>query len=389
MLGLQVQEELAKKAVQAMSERKLFSGGAVPNDTPRDLAIQTIQSLEPVKKKEIPKMNIPNPQTLVWAIDPIQQYLNALKMQKLPIFAEAMNRNMTGLFYNFLDYKVEKKENIGLEVKGATRSGKSTGAISVGKYVSMRTGVIFTPKHVCPNEQYYIDLVKVAIDNQFIVVDEQLETHVGSGSFREMQYTEDLNNIIAKRCIHIAWLHPPEFVGRGGQYGLETAGRNFEYKLTKFLLYDMSSKTFGMSAVPLGFVIIPKYNDQAFSDEYEGKKDEHIQDLRDENIGMRQQRRLDEGFAIAKNPLFQKMKNTQQKIELCQHLFPMRTIQETMELVQIANMNLKLGIRQEDFDMAKKEVERDLSAIKDSRAEPRVSELEPNDEVEEDVPEEE
>lgn len=58
-------------------------------------------------------------------------------------------------------------------------SGKSTGAISVGKYVSMRTGVKFTPKHVCPNEQYYIDLVKVAVDNQFIVVDEQLETHVG------------------------------------------------------------------------------------------------------------------------------------------------------------------------------------------------------------------
>lgn len=136
-----------------------------------------------------------------------------------------------------------------------------------------------------------------------------------------------------------------------------------------------------MSAVPLGFVIIPKFNDPAFSEEYEGKKDEHIQDLREENIGLRQQRRLDEGFAIAKNPLFQKMKNTHQKIQLVQHLFPMRTIQETMELVQIANMNLKLGIRQEDFDEAKKMVDKDLGLIKDARSEPMSEHIEANDEA--------
>lgn len=59
-------------------------------------------------------------------------------------------------------------------------SGKSTGAISTHKYISLRTGIPFLAKHVCPNEQYYIDLVKVAVDNQGIVVDEQLETHVGS-----------------------------------------------------------------------------------------------------------------------------------------------------------------------------------------------------------------
>lgn len=148
-----------------------------------------------------------------------------------------------------------------------------------------------------------------------------------------------------------------------------------------------------MSAVPLGFVIIPKFNDPAFSEEYEGKKDEHIQDLRDENIGLRQQRRLDEGFAIAKNSLFQKMKNTHQKIQLVQHLFPMRTIQETMELVQIANMNLKLGIRQEDFDEAKLAVGKDLGLIKEARnAEPsesEVPEIEANDEAPEDDVEEE
>lgn len=98
---------------------------AVPNDTLKDVGIGRLldaeKSLEPVKVKELKKLVLPPPSQLYWAIDPIQQYLNALKMQKLPIFAEAMNRNMTGLFFKFIDYKVEKKENISLEWKGQTR----------------------------------------------------------------------------------------------------------------------------------------------------------------------------------------------------------------------------------------------------------------------------
>ena len=344
---------------------------------------QVVPLVEP--NKELKRMVLPPLSTLVWHIDPIQSYLNALKMQKLPIFAEAMNRNMTGLFFKFIDYKVEHKENISIEWKGVTRSGKSTGAISVHKYIAMRTGVPFLPKYVCPNEQYYIDAIKVAVDNQGLVVDEQLETHVGIGSFREMQYTEDLNNIIAKRCIHVSWIHPPEFVGRNSFYGLETAGRNFEYKLTKFLLYDLTQKAFGISAVPLGFIIIPKYNDPAFEAEYEGKKDAHIEDLREENIALRQQRRLDEGFAIAKNPLFQKMKNNHQKVQLVRRLFPMRTEGEYMELVSIANMNIKLNIQQSDFDDAKIAVDKDLKIIKSARDDEITESIEPieaNDEPE-------
>lgn len=93
--------------------------------------VSKLAGIEPIKKKDIKKIDIPPISTLVFHIDPIQLYLNALKMQKLPIFAEAMNRNMTGIFFNYLDYKVEKKENIGLEVKGATRCVSSDTQIKI------------------------------------------------------------------------------------------------------------------------------------------------------------------------------------------------------------------------------------------------------------------
>jgi hypothetical protein len=124
---------------------------------------------------------------------------------------------------------------------------------------------------------------------------------------------------------------------------------------------------FGISSIPLGFVIIPKYRDQAFEDKYEKKKDIGIDAIRNEDVAVVQQNRLDEGFALAKNKLYQRLKNNHQKIQVARKLFPMRTEGEYMELVSIANMNLKFGIAQKDFDEAKQQVDRDLKEIKDAK----------------------
>jgi hypothetical protein len=98
----------------------------------------------------------------------------------MPIFAEALSRNLSGLYYQFLEYKVKLRENITLECKGVQRSGKTTGMISTAKYIVRFTNIPFIPHYVCSNEQYYIQRVKNAVDDQSLVIDEQLETHVGS-----------------------------------------------------------------------------------------------------------------------------------------------------------------------------------------------------------------
>lgn len=163
------------------------------------------------------------------------------------------------------------------------------------------------------------------------------------------------------------WIHPPEFVGRGGFYGLETIGRNFELQLTRFLLYDLTQKSFGASSVPLGFVIIPKYRDPEFSKTYETLKDKHIEELRQENISVRQEHRLEEGFALARSKLFKKVKNNFQRLQIARNMFPMRTEGEYMELISIAKMNADLNITKEDFEEAKKGVQKDMDEQEDIR----------------------
>lgn len=142
---------------------------------------------------------------------------------------------------------------------------------------------------------------------------------------------------------------------------METIGRNFELQLTRFLLYDLTQKSFGASSVPLGFVIIPKYRDPEFSKTYETLKDKHIEDLRQENISVRQEHRLEEGFALAKNKLFKKLKNNFQRLQVARNMFPMRTEGEMMELISIAKMNTDLNITQKDFEEAKKQVQNDVN----------------------------
>lgn len=163
-----------------------------------ETAILNTPELKVVEKPETQKVALRN---VTWNIDPIQSYLMNIKAQKMPAFAEALNRNMTGLFFRFLDYKVEHREVITLECKGQVRSGKSTGGISICKYISSRTGVVFLVDNICPNEQYYNQSIRDAVDNQCLLIDEQLEQHTGLGAFREMQHTEDLGNVIAKRCL--------------------------------------------------------------------------------------------------------------------------------------------------------------------------------------------
>ena len=100
-------------------------------DEPKEMPKTMIDNIIP---RVIAKDIEINPSTTEWSIEfickssyeckhPIQSYTMQLKRQKLPIFAEALNRNLTGLYFQFLQYKVKLKENISIECKGVTRSG--------------------------------------------------------------------------------------------------------------------------------------------------------------------------------------------------------------------------------------------------------------------------
>ncbi len=120
---------------------------------------------------------------LHFEVDPIQDAQIKEACARNSVFAEMLFRDKTELFYKFIDYKTKYREVIGVEIKGGTRSGKSTMGIAICKYIASRTGIPFEFENICANEIEYLQKVKSGKfpDNSVFLIDEQTETHTGVG----------------------------------------------------------------------------------------------------------------------------------------------------------------------------------------------------------------
>lgn len=115
---------------------------------------------------------------LKFEVDPVQDDQIRDACARNSGFAELLFRDKTGLFFDFLEYKVKYRENITLEVKGQTRSGKSTLAIAVCMFIANLNGVPFEFKNICANEIEYLQKVKSDEfeDGSVFLIDEQTES---------------------------------------------------------------------------------------------------------------------------------------------------------------------------------------------------------------------
>lgn len=113
-----------------------------------------------------------------------------------------MNRPKTKLFFEFLDYKTRYRENIGVEVKGGTRTGKSTVGIAIDRYIAHLTGVPFTLWHACANEIEYLEKLKTPdltygssflIDEQSLSIEEAIITNDGIIVLKDLKEGQKIN----------------------------------------------------------------------------------------------------------------------------------------------------------------------------------------------------
>lgn len=305
-----------------------------------------------------------------WIIDPIQSDMMQEKMRNSPSFAESMMKDKTNLFFEYLHHKPAWREPVTLEISGQTRSGKSTLGTGICKYLHRITTIPFGLQNICPTETIYLDKIKKlnAPDQTPWQVDEQQETHAGAGSYTEMQLIEDLNNIIAKRCYHTVWIHPTDFVGRGGQLGLTMWGKNPELKLLRAILYNTGGKKLSNN-VPMGVIIFPigwlfpcgqfgksvrhmgldtvitcnkavcpNYATcEYFMGQYEHQKDEKINQLVTQDIHDRENARLEVIEHLAMNEPFQNCKNNDERMAIARYIVPFGTPEKLIrEFVAVA-----------------------------------------------------
>jgi len=298
-----------------------------------------------------------------------------MQMMENPKFAQMLAINITGTVYGYFGYKVQMRENINIAVKGGTRSGKSTVGNSWGIYISGLTGVPFDPdRNVCANESEYAQKVKEARFNELYLIDEQKEAKFGAGSFREEMGIMDVQNIIAKKCIHTIWVYPSDFISRNSDYGFETYGRDINHKLTRLIVYDVRKSMFGIQQ-PVGICIVPKFVDPAYQilpkelwspyrlknfemgrpdfdslheERYEMRKDTWIDREQHGQMGYHHEMRYKEGVRLGELPVFQNAPNKKRQRIIARQMFRNMTEQEIDEIVEIARM----GISFEDLQVA-------------------------------------
>jgi len=123
-------------------------------------------------------------------------------MSQSSAFAECLMKPKTKIFFDFLDYKTRYRENIGIEVKGGTRTGKSTVSQAICKYISHLTGQPFTLWHSCANEIEYLEKLKTPnlpyacaflIDEQSLSIKERVITDCGIIRLGDLNPMEQIN----------------------------------------------------------------------------------------------------------------------------------------------------------------------------------------------------
>jgi len=317
----------------------------------------------------IPKLQ-PRVIDVEWIVDPIQDTELQEQMSKNPLFAEAIMRPRTDLLIRSIQEKVRFREHVGIEIKGGTRTGKSTVGIALCRFVSQLTGVTFGIQHICPNEIIYLQKLKDPNlpNGSVFLIDEQTETHTGAGSYAEMSVLEDIQQICAKEQIHTIWCHPHEFVGRMSQIGLETYGKDPKNLLVRAIMYNisisrLSKKPMGQVIIPIGHLfkcglfgkpirtktgletittcikdVCPRYGEcQEFMAQYEYMKDQKIKQTRTRSLKDREIERLQTIEEVANDPSFQGAKNKDERVSIARFLVPFGTPEKLIvEFVMMA-----------------------------------------------------
>lgn len=198
-----------------------------------------------------------------YVVDPVRDRLIQENVRTNPAWQKAYYTDYTPIFLESLKMKVDYRENINIELKGDTRSGKSTGGIALALTISSMWNMPFSVDNICQDQSDLVKKLDTAEFGETFLVDEQKGELFGEGVTREAQQLGDIQNICAKNCNNMIWVYPTRFYGRRGQHGLEAFGKDSKNMFIRFLYYDMRGGGENYF-YPKGYVEIPKFMEKAY-----------------------------------------------------------------------------------------------------------------------------
>jgi len=335
-----------------------------------------------VVKEVFPRKFFPPPQRdkagrVKWNFmeEPLQKKMMEIEGASSEALRRALANDLTKDFISSLYYKATRNppENITIEFKGETRSGKSTGGIMLAKLISYWWDKEFTVKNILPNQSELLHRLKDAEYGETFLVDEQIQEAYGEGTYRETEQLSMNLNICAKRCINIIFIYPPHFIMRNAPYGLETIAKDVKSKYIKCYYHDLRRKAFGFGGTwPHGVVYLPKFQDSYYQElpkskwskiraknfsekhydfdsqleeDYEVKKDGWITEITNLDAGMRNKVKQEIAEKLAIDPKFLELKKQGKREAYLQIMINKGTFMEMAktELASVVDMAMVLA----------------------------------------------
>ena len=278
-------------------------------------------------------------------VNPLQTALDKIEASKSEAYSQALSLDVTNVFYDMLDYKINLSENISLEINGTTISGKTSVGCAIEMYVGKKRGTSFGVENIMQDQIDFLNHIKDVPTDKLMktqwVVDETRSAIFQSGSVAQRMSLLDFNNICAVLELSVAWLNPQKFdTSHNSQYALLVWGRDVKYKLTKCLLYDISSQDL-FQGTPLGFVIIDvsTFVGTDLEKEYLKIKMKRVDDQKSQAHTNIMETRWDVAERIAHMPEYDNCKNRRQRRIFVQSVvgdgLPNAVIEEIVELTQM------------------------------------------------------
>jgi len=326
---------------------------------------------------------IPPKTSVKWTSDPLRKAIENIDVQNSEVLRRALETDFTSTFIETLYKKAisTPAENINIEIKGETRSGKSSKGIFLGKLISYWHGLEFTEENILPNQSELVYKLKDAKWGETFLVDEQTTEAFGEGIYRETAQLGMNLNICAKMCNNLIFIYPPHFTMRNAPFGLETIAKDTRNKYIKSYYHDLRSKSFGYGGIwPRGYVILPKYQDQDYQNlnpkkwdaerlehlkvagydfdskleqNYEKKKDIWINDIRNMDSSIRERKKQLVADKLAEDVQFLELRGLAKKEAYIKLLINRGKIIEMTkgEIASIANMaSVLTEVNLEDAD---------------------------------------
>ncbi|KKN08934.1 hypothetical protein LCGC14_1051600 [marine sediment metagenome] len=187
------------------------------------------------------------------------------------------NNDYTPSLHNSIKTRITNGTNILLDIYGEQHSGKShvgqTLAFEIIEEFELIQGNKVDLKLGFSTSEFnrYLTMLK---KGDVLIRDENPKEH-GKGSRNMEENLENVVDIIRKHLNSFIFIAPRKLSNTLITYYLETAGKNFETKQVRCLLYDPSFKE---GKEPIGRVFITLHDDYEFSAQYDKRKDGIIKD---------------------------------------------------------------------------------------------------------------